>query len=117
MMKAKWLGTTLLLIGLAGCAAKPQDVIIGKWQNTDAKGRFQSLEFDKDGTSRHSPVGFKGVLVPGKYKWIGDDQVDLEYTLPLLNVIKSERFKVAVKGDDLAATDENGTKQEFKRIK
>lgn len=116
MRKTPWL-LAAILIGLCGCASRPQDLILGKWQNTDSKGRIQSFEFDKDATVRFSEVRIKNVLIPGKYKWIGDDQVEIEYTVPIFNVIKVEKFKIEVKRDDLAATDDGGRKHEFKRVK
>ena len=113
MRKAHWLLAALVALVLAGCGAKPQELIIGKWEPVDAKNAVRGLEFSKDGAMRFSLA--RTVWVDGKYRFIGDEHVELEKSF--LGITHVEKYSVTIKKDDLIATDEKGNKHEFKRVK
>ena len=105
----------LALVVVLGCGAKPKDLILGKWEAVDAKTPIKSVEFLPDGALK-LPTGFKGIVMEGKYKIIGDDRLEIEHTLPVVNVLKVSTFKMAITRDTLVVTDDQGTKHEYKRV-
>jgi uncharacterized protein (TIGR03066 family) len=97
-----------------GCAAKPQDLIIGKWETPpDAHGKKKIGEFNKDGTMS---LGITDNLkLTGKYQFVADNKVDLETNF--LGMTKVTHFTVAVTRDTLTYTDEQGTTTILTRVK
>jgi uncharacterized protein (TIGR03066 family) len=115
MRKTRWL-VVLCALALAGCAAKPQELIVGKWETTDLAGKVQTAEFAKDGTvTMPLPIPIAGLRLEGKYKFIDNDRLEFEYTA-WGKTEKSGR-KVAVTQETLTLTDDNGKTQLFKRAK
>jgi uncharacterized protein (TIGR03066 family) len=113
MRTTTWLGMgALTLVLLVGCS-KPQDLLIGKWDSSDGKGL--TIEFTKDGVYRWSVIKGIPLSLNGKYEFAADDQVHLEKSFGKLTW--KETYKVSVKKEELVATDEKGTKFEFKRVK
>jgi len=103
------------LLFLVGCAAKPQDLLVGKWETTDFTGKVQVAEFSKDGTCS-LPVPLLNIRIDGKYKFLTDDQIEID--LPNHN----RKYKVVVTKETLTLTEtdaktENGKSQIFKRAK
>jgi hypothetical protein len=108
----------LLALSVAACGAKPQqaqEAIIGRWEAADPKSMVPSLEFAKEGTLRFGVP--EGLVLDAKYRWLGDDKLVFEKTLPSLGTTIEETYSVTIKKDALTATDKDGVKHEFKRAK
>lgn len=115
MHKASWWTlAALALVVLAGCS-RPQTMILGKWDATTKAGGIRGLEFNKDGTCRYTLGG--GAWFDGKYHFQGDDKLVLNLTIPIVGGSKEDTFGVSINKDDLVATDSQGGKHEYKRVK
>jgi hypothetical protein len=104
----------LLLVFLAGCA-KPKDLIIGKWEVVEGAMKGQTLEFTKDGTVRMPTIG--NLVAEVKYAFVNDDTVEVD--MPVLfskDVVKKTRYTVAIKKNEMTATDDKGKAMQMKRI-
>lgn len=98
MMAALWL---MLLLTACGSV---QDQLLGKWEGDFGPAKA-GLEFFKDGT-----IITSGVPVTGKYSWLDDNRIKMEWLgVPLV-------FNVAFKDDVLTITG-NGVNLNLKRVK
>ena len=107
----------LMLGGLAPAGAqdkeKPKDLIVGKWQPADEKGRGIVLEFTKDGALK---VGSKDDTIDGNYRFLDDEKVEVELTAR--GQTRKAVLKVKVTKNELTTVEEGKTKEErFKRVK
>jgi hypothetical protein len=76
MRRVTWLVTAAVLLALAGCAARPKDLVIGKWQPEGGAG---TIEFTKDGDYKRS----NGTLTyAGKYTFVEEDVAEIRYDIP-----------------------------------
>jgi hypothetical protein len=107
---------------LVGCAGKPKDLILGKWEyieGGDRKG--QKIEFTNDGVVKlevhwMGPIGKPAapsgpVTEKGEYKFTDDD--NLEIDVPGIQWIKA---KVRVTKDELTMTDAQGNTRKLKKV-
>src|SRR5262249_45482932 len=111
MRKLCFLLVGLTTLVLPACAAKPQELIIGKWETTDPLGKTQIAEFAKDGNTSW-PVPFTALRVDGKYKFVDDKHIELE--LPGTGKMQKS---VEVTRETLTLTDDKGKAQIYKRVK
>ena len=111
MRTTRWLAAVVPLL-LLGCAAKPQDLIVGKWETSGAFGKVETAEFTKEGTAL-LPIPLLNVRVEGKYKFVDDQHIEIEYPGK-----KSQRVQVVVTKETLTLTeDESKFQRIFKRAK
>ncbi|MDI6735075.1 MAG: hypothetical protein QME42_02585 [bacterium] len=66
------LGIVSIVVLLSSCASKPENEIVGKWEEI---GGTESIEFFKDGTV--SGVD-KGRSMVGSYKFVDKDRIKME---------------------------------------
>jgi hypothetical protein len=109
MRQARWPALAICLLLLAGCGAKPQELIIGKWETTDAFGKPEIYEFSKDG-SASIPL-FGALRADVKYKFSDNEHVEVE-----LPDKKTLQYKVTVTKESMTATDDKGKSKIFKRV-
>lgn len=108
---------SLCLIGfvcllLASCGPNLKDQILGKWKGKDRGTTIVGdLDFTKDGKVTKEAMGKS---MPGTYKWIDSDHVEMELTMPTGTKIK-EKNKVVITKDSLTLTNEQGKTDEFTR--
>jgi hypothetical protein len=110
---------SLLLVALAalqlpacGTKANPQELIVGKWESTDASN-YRTAEFTQDGSvSLPTAMGLQG---NGGYKFTDKDYV--EFDIGLGGARQKYKAKVAVTKDTLSLSYEKGEPQTFKRLK
>jgi hypothetical protein len=76
MRRVAWLVAGVGLLALAGCAARPKDLVIGKWQPEGGGG---TVEFTKDGQYKVSDDKFS---YAGKYEFVDEDTVEIRYEIP-----------------------------------
>jgi hypothetical protein len=111
MRTTRWLAVALSTL-MIGCAAKPQELIVGKWETTDLFGKPQTAEFTKEGTAL-LPIPVLNVRVDAKYKFVDDQHIDIEYPGN-----KTQRSEVVVTKETLTLTEEQSKIQRiFKRAK
>jgi len=106
----------LLTAGSALRAAdKNKDLIVGKWE-AERNGAKIVVEFTKDGDMKMKvEKGGQTFDAAGKYKFIDDDNVELEMTAQ--GQTKKDKNKVAVTKDELTFTNAQGKEEKFKRVK
>src|SRR5438128_451472 len=93
-------------------AEKPQDLIVGKWQPSDAKDKA-TLEFLKDGKLKITSDQF---TVDGSYKFIDDKTMEVKIAFGGQEM--AVKLKVTVAKDDLTMQEEGKEKKDtFKRVK
>lgn len=109
MRKTRWLAAAVVPLLLVGCAAKPQDLIVGKWETADALGKVQMAEFNKDGTAS-MPIPIIGLRADGKYKFVDDQNIVMEFGA------HNVKAKVAVTKETLTLTEEKGATRIYKRV-
>lgn len=115
MRQAAWFLAASLAFLLPACGSKPQDMIVGKWETTDLGGKSMVGEFGKDGTVSR-PIPFVGLREDGKYKWIDDQHIEMEFVTGGLN--RKETRKVEVTKETLTLTGDKGKHtQIWKRVK
>jgi hypothetical protein len=106
---------------LAGCAAKPKDLIVGKWEYVEGGERKgQKIEFTKDGVVKigvhwAGPVGKPAApsdptTEKGEYKFTDDGK--LEINVPGVQWIKA---KVQFSEGELTMTDAEGHTSKLKK--
>src|SRR5262249_34231298 len=61
---------------LAGCAARPKELVIGKWQ---PEGRGGTIEFTRDGQYK---VSNGNLSYAGKYSFVDEDTIEIQYEIP-----------------------------------
>ena len=84
-------GGALLL--LTGCGpSKPQDLIIGKWEETESK---DIIEFKKDGTLS---VTKGGQSQNGKYQFVDDNTVEIEMDISVNNPFGGQGMNLKAAG-------------------
>jgi uncharacterized protein (TIGR03066 family) len=91
-----------------GQEKKNSELIVGKWDI----GMNTIFEYRKDGTMLMT-IG--KVEVPGKYKFINNDTMEVEITF--MGKTKSNRLKVVIKGDEMTTTDPEGKSNKLTRVK
>jgi uncharacterized protein (TIGR03066 family) len=106
-------GLALFLLVLSSApgtaqANKNKELIVGKWDI----GMSTVFEYRKDGTMLMT-IG--KVEVPGKYKFVNDDTIEVEITL--MGKTRSNRLKVVIKEDEMTTTDPDGKSNKLTRIK
>ncbi|MDD5037089.1 MAG: hypothetical protein PHE55_20370 [Methylococcaceae bacterium] len=67
-----WLAITFILTLLLSCSLKPEDEIVGKWNEADSTA---IMEFFKDGTFT---VAIQGMSVAGNYKFLDKDRIRID---------------------------------------
>ena len=87
---------SLVSVGTAQTAKRPQDLIIGKWWSMAGSQKVM-LEFAKGGAYT-TTVG--GQTTKGTYKWLDDSTLELN---------KTQKMKVTVSEDELTMTIGNET--------
>ena len=116
----------LLILGwaiyvvLAGCSPKIKSIALGKWR---VEGGNQVMEFRNDGTCQGSDS--YGRVVSGKFAFVDAEHVKIELTTTSEDKTKGVRLvdqgagvaKIAVHGDDLSMTEEDGQAMHYKRLK
>jgi hypothetical protein len=65
-----------VLLAVAGCAARPRDLVIGKWQ---PEGTGGTIEFTRDGQYK---VANGKVNYAGQYTFVDEDTVEIQYAIP-----------------------------------
>ena len=108
MRHAFWPVVALFALTMAGCAAKPQELIIGKWETTEF-GKPVVYEFAKDSTGSIPLIGALRAEV--KYKFTDSENVEVE--IPGKKTLK---YKVAITKETMTATDSDGNSKIFKRV-
>jgi hypothetical protein len=117
-----------LALLLTSCGSKPQDLIVGKWQSTDAK-EPGTIEFTKDGNINivNGPMTLKAT-----YKFLDDKNIEMEIQNPFggmgidiggkkMDMPKmdmpglKQKVGIAVSKDELTMTNEKGQTTKFKR--
>jgi uncharacterized protein (TIGR03066 family) len=115
MRTTRWLAVAASAL-MIGCAAKPQDLIVGKWETTDLMGKLQTAEFNKDGTvTMPLKIPIANIRLDGKYKFLDNERVEFEYTV--WGKTEKTTRKVAVTQETLTLTEDDGKSQLFKRVK
>jgi uncharacterized protein (TIGR03066 family) len=98
-----------LLTAVAGLQAqdKPQDLILGKWDPVDEKGK-STVEFLKDGKLR---ISAQQLTLEGSYKFLDDKTIE---TRVIFAGKEEKGLKLAIKvtKDELVTTHLEGTKTE-----
>lgn len=102
----------LLTLALSACGAKPQDQILGKWQ--EVSGDRGVMEFFQDGTFIG---GAKKQNVQGKWIILNDGRLKLDVNV-LGMATQTSLLKIRFDGGDLFISDETGKEENrLKRIK
>jgi uncharacterized protein (TIGR03066 family) len=105
----------------AASAAKPQELIVGKWQTQEKEGGSEitiTVEYLKDGGLKarfEFPKSGSKIDVLGKYRFL--DENTLETEVNFQGEVRKEKAAVSVTRDALVETDAQGKKREYKRIK
>lgn len=100
----------VLLLFLTGAMfmAKPSELIVGKWQSTDAKKG--TIEFFQDGKV------LLGGTLSAKYRFIDDDNIEVELKVPGTDQTGTKRVRVKITANDMTATDRDGTTK-YQRVR
>jgi hypothetical protein len=89
----------LMFVSAVGCSgSKPRDLIVGKWK---AESAALTMEFMPDGSMASSlllPDGNIGPKQAGKYRFVGDDTIEME------TPVKVDKAKVSVTPETLTMT-------------
>lgn len=125
MRKVSFLLLSALLAFAVGCgASKPKDQIVGKWESTEEADKGNTMEFKADGTVAFvAKMGDKSMTMPGKYKFLEDELMEVEIENPLAALVPgspktmSQKIKIKVDKDSLTTTDEKGKVEKAKRVK
>jgi uncharacterized protein (TIGR03066 family) len=109
----------LLTLGLASarCAEKPKDLIVGKWEPGEPKGKGTVLEFKKDGTLAVAIKDEgKEIKFDGTYKFLTDDT--MEITMDVMGQKMTEKITLKkIDKDGMTTVDAMGKEEKFKRLK
>ena len=109
----------LLTVGLAPAqgADKPKDLIVGKWEPLEPKGKGAVLEFKKDGTlSVAIKDDGKEVKFDGTFKFLADDV--MEITMDVMGQKMTEKITLKkIDKDGMTTVDAMGKEEKFKRLK
>ena len=96
------------VIILASCSSKPENLIIGKWQEM---GSNNTIEFFRDGTVKITgPTGFSKKSGTGTFKFVEDGRLRLEGELGI-------EVRILVSKDELILTDPEGKIWKYRRGK
>lgn len=118
----------LMPCAVAGCASKPQDLIVGKWEGTAGPDRGATMEFAKDGTLKASN---QGKSVDAKYRFVDDRsiKITIEIDSPRAGEAlapgsvegpktwKTAKQGVTVTRDELTLTNDSDQTSKYKRVK
>jgi hypothetical protein len=103
-----------------GCALKPQDLILGKWQGVSKAGGPEltvTVDFAKDGTVKTvAKVSAGEVPMTARYRFVDDHNIELEFTGPTGQVARERNKIESISRDRLVLSDSQGKKLELKRI-
>jgi uncharacterized protein (TIGR03066 family) len=96
---------------------KPKDLIVGVWEIVSDKDKG-TQEFKADGTFIMTPeIEGKPVEMKGKYKFVEDEVVELEFTPPGADKPLTVKNKVKVSKDELSMKDESGKEPKEHKFK
>jgi uncharacterized protein (TIGR03066 family) len=102
----------LLAAGAVSAEDKPQQLILGRWEPADSKGK-SVIEFLKDGKLR---ISADTLTLEGSYKFIDDKTLEVKVILGG-NEKPSSKLKITVTKDELTTEEEGkGKKERFKRL-
>jgi hypothetical protein len=128
MRKMGIVALSCLLILQSGCGPKkPKDLIVGKWQSSEADVLMHVIEFTSDGKLIFAAsLGGDEIKVVGKalitkptatYKFIDDDTIEVEVSpVPGMPPIK-QKVKVKFSGEEMEWTDEQNRVVNYNRLK
>ena len=93
---------------LASCSSKPENLIIGKWQEI---GSNNTIEFYKDGTVKITgPTGLGKKSGTGTYKFVENSRLKLAGEVEI-------EVKILVSKDELILADPEGKTWKYRRGK
>jgi uncharacterized protein (TIGR03066 family) len=110
-----------LLFPAAALAAKPQELIVGKWQTQDNEGGSEIniiVEYLKDGGLKarfEFPKSGSKIEVLGRYRFVDDNTLETEVNFQ--GELRREKAAISVTKEALVETDAQGKKREYKRVK
>ncbi len=100
---------TLLALGSllisASCSSKPENLIIGKWQEI---GSNNTIEFYEDGTVKITGAGLGKESGTGTFKFIDHSRLKLEGVLGM-------EVKILVSKDELTLIDPEGKTWKYRK--
>ena len=111
---SKLVATLFAILLLAACSQKPQEKILGKWQEmSKAQGVF---EFFSDGTLTMGSRGKTGQMETMAGRWVILSDGRLKFDVVMLGTPVPFVMKLRFDGADMVFVTEGGVESRFKKI-
>lgn len=94
------LAAFLLATAAVGCTSRPEDALLGKWEEIDG---IDDLDFHADGTVT---IGSEGALVGGNYRFVDDDHLEVSFG-PRGGPFPPRTVRLEIDTDDLTIVEED----------